>query len=148
MNQFIEKLNANQSRLFCVKKSCVKGYDLCHLLILQKFFYITATRFVSSSRFSTAAAYKSRHCRHLNIFIPEMCRAIERIFSRGLQRLGLILVFMNCSGYEVRWYVTYKRFLQLTHIEGCIDCIPRIHFEHFFACSLAFSLPFSIKLLL
>jgi len=30
--------------------------------------------------------------------------------SPGLQRHGLISVFMNCPGYQVRWYVTYERF--------------------------------------
>lgn len=53
--------------------------------------------------------------------------------------------FHELFRHEVRWYVTYKRFLQLTHVESCIDRIPRIHFEHFFVCSLSLSLFFLLN---
>lgn len=55
---------------------------------------------VSCSRFSITAAYKSRHCCHLNIFISENVPNDRKDFLPGFagaQRLGLILVFMNCS---------------------------------------------------
>lgn len=42
--------------------------------------------------------------------------------------------------YEVRWYVTYQRFLQLTHVGSCIDCISRTLFGAFFYPFLFFSL--------
>lgn len=58
-------------------------------------------------------------------------------FLPGHQRFALILVFMNCSGHEVRRYVTYKHFLQLTHVESCIDCISRTLFDAFLSFPLS-----------
>lgn len=79
------------------------------------------------------------------IFLSRKCVGWSKGFSpRELQRLGLILVFMNCSGYEVRWYVTYKRFF-------AIDARRKLYWlRSAHSCRRIFSPPlslsFSIKL--
>lgn len=81
------------------------------------------------------------------IFYLEMCRErSERIFlpAGASTAPGLILVFMSCFPrlrYEVRWYVTYKRFCNTDARRTAILTVVLLHpLRHIFRL-LSFACP-------